>query len=102
MGYPGEPLTSFKPPQMPSQLDPKDERLLELSAEVGRFQGENDLLAEDNGRLEDDNRQLRDRNKELSDRNVQLERQEVAYNTEGESAQKLISAVEQELKDRKK
>lgn len=69
MGYAGEPAPSFKPPQMPSQLDAKDERLLELSAEVGNLAGQNDLLVEDNSRLEDENRKMRDQIKEGTEEN---------------------------------
>lgn len=72
MGY-ADPAPSFKPPQMPSQLDPKDERLLELSAEVGNLAGQNDLLVEDNSRLEDENQEMRSRIKDGKAENERLQ-----------------------------
>lgn len=101
MGYAGEPAPSFKPPQMPSQLDPKDERLLELSAEVGNLQGQNDLLAEDNGRLEDEVRELRNENKRLTESNRNYESQADRAEAGYKSGQQLVDEIEKALKNKK-
>lgn len=99
MGF--DPAPSFKPPQMPSQLDAKDERLLELSAEVGRLEGQNDLLAEDNGRLEDENRKLQDDNKSLRESNREYERREDQASAGYKSGQQLVDEIEKALKNKK-
>lgn len=93
MSYAEDPASSFKPPQMPSQLDPKDERLLELSAEVGNLQGQLDMVAEDNGRLEGENSKLKERNQELKERNLELERKEYANKNGFELAEEIREAL---------
>lgn len=99
MGY------ETQPPMMPalpaSQLDAKDERLLELSLEVGRLQGANDLLVEDNGRLEDDNATLRKANVDYSKRIIEFERADAAASAGHKSASDILDEFEQEIKKRK-
>jgi hypothetical protein len=87
----------YTPPKMPNQLDPKDERLLELSQEVGKLYGVNDLLQEDNVRLETEVRQLRRENKQLERANRELEESE--HNDTG--ARTLVEAIRTELKNSK-
>lgn len=91
----------YEEPRMPmpptNQLDPKDERLIEAHLEIGRLQGANDLLAEDNGRLEDDNRQLREEIKEVRDRNRTLEQRETQAQAGYKSGQQLVDDIEKAL-----
>lgn len=101
MGYAGEPAPSFKPPQMPSQLDAKDERLLELSAEVGNLAGQNDLLVEDNGRLEDENRKMRDQIKEGTEENKRLGEQLEETRQRMWDAENKVTQLEAKLKEKK-
>ena len=92
---------SYAEPPMPAapanQLDPKDERLIEAHLEIGRLQGSNDLLAEDNGRLEDENRSLRDEIKDIRKRNSELEQREVAASAGYKSGQDLVDEIESAL-----
>ncbi len=93
---------AYREPQMQplipaNQLDPKDERLIEAHVEIGRLQGVNDLLAEDNGRLEDENRSLCDEIKDIRKRNVELEQREVAAQAGYKSGQDLIDEIEAAL-----
>lgn len=97
MGYPSEP----QPAQRPNALDPKDERLIEQSEEIGFLKGQNDLLAEDNGRLEDDNRKLRDDNKTLKESNREYERREESAQAGYKSGQQLVDEVEEAIKKMK-
>lgn len=93
-GYPEQPMI---PAPSPSQLDAKDERLLEQSIAIGHLQGANDLLAEDNGRLEDENRKLREKNDELKERNTELERRDSAASAGYKSGQQLVDEIEAAL-----
>ena len=86
-----------QPQQRPNQLDPKDERLLELSVAVGALEASNDLITEDNGRLEDENAKLREENKDLRARNTSLEQS--TYRKKG--ASDLVDEIKEELKTRK-
>ena len=97
-----DPAPSFQPPQMPSQLDPKDERLLELSAEVGNLHGQNDLLVEDNGRLEDEIREIKKENRELSERNMELETRTSGEIANQATINEIADEVQRNLKERKK
>lgn len=85
----------YTPPR--DQLDPKDERLLELSQEVGKLYGVNDLLQEDNVRLEQEVKKLHGENKQLERRNRELEESE--HNDTG--ARTLVEAIRTELKNSK-
>jgi len=95
--YPPIPMQPpvYTPPR--DQLDPKDERLLELSQEVGKLYGVNDLLQEDNVRLEQENVELRRKNSQLEKRNRELEESE-AHDT---GARTLVEAIRVELKNSK-
>lgn len=98
MGYdPG-----FAPPIAPvSKLDPKDERLIEQSEEIGFLKGQNDLLNEDNRRLEEDNASLRSELKEARERNTELERRDSAASAGYKSGQQLVDEIESALKAKK-
>lgn len=91
----------YEEPRMPmppaNQLDPKDERLIEAHLEIGRLQGANDLLAEDNGRLEDENRQLREEIKEVREKNKQYELGERAAQAGYKSGSQLVDEIESAL-----
>lgn len=88
----------YTPPQNASQLDPKDERLLELSQRLGEVEAIRDLVTDDNGRLEEDNERLRRENKELRDRNSRLESEE----SERKGAEELVDEIESVLVTKKK
>lgn len=93
---------AYEEPRQPmppaNQLDPKDERLIEAHLEIGRIQGANDLLAEDNGRLEDENRGLRDEIKDIRKRNSELEQREVAASAGYKSGADLVEEIETALR----
>lgn len=95
--YPPMPMQPpiYTPPR--DQLDPKDERLLELSQEVGKLYGVNDLLQEDNVRLEGEAKELHGKNIQLEKRNRELE-ENLAINT---GAREVAQAVTLELRDSK-
>lgn len=88
----------YTPPQADSHLDPKDERLLELSQRLGEVEAIRDLVAEDNGRLEEDNERLRRENKELRERNTRLEPEA----SELKGARELVDEIESVLVTKKK
>jgi uncharacterized protein (DUF3084 family) len=90
------------PPQSPvSQLDAKDERLVDLSEIVGQLGAQNDLLNEDNRRLEQENESLGRRNKELQERNTELERRDATDAAAFESVDNFINDVKTALKEKK-
>lgn len=103
-------MMGFEPPiqqapYMPSKLEPKDERLIEQSEEIGFLKGQNDLLVEDNVRLEDENRRLKERNQELADKVRKFEQTEnfVAGSIDSEHAiVREIKKVIEEVKGKKK
>lgn len=84
-----------------SQLDAKEERLLELSQYVGQLEGQNDLLNEDNRRLEEDNRTLSDKNKELYERNRKLESEADQATAGHRAVSEIMDELESELTSRK-
>lgn len=92
----------MQPSQPPvSKLDPKDERLLELSQIVGQLQTECEMLNEDNRRLERDNAELKGSNKILSERNTELETEAAADKAGYTSATDLIEEIREKLKEEK-
>lgn len=97
MAYP-EP--QMQPPTPANQLDPKDERLIEAHMEIGRLQGANDLLAEDNGRLEDENRELKSRNEELEERQSRDDVRAARDAGTEEGVSTLIDRIERQLQAR--
>lgn len=96
MGF--DPMQHMNEPQPVRQLEPKDERLLELSEDNGRLRAANDLISEDNGRLEQDNRELREENKRLRGRNEVLENARAKY----EGATEMLEALREDLQNRNK
>jgi hypothetical protein len=95
---PYEPRIQPLPPV--SQLDAKDERLVEQSQLIGRLQGQNDLLNEDNVRLEQDNAEIKRENANLAKHNRELEEQEARATAAHRSAESVIDEFVQELKNR--
>jgi len=94
-GFPtGHPPASVAPEL---QLDPKDERLMELSQEVGKLYGVNDLLQEDNVRLENEVSELKNDNRTLKKRNQHLEESE----HKDTGARTLVQAIKSELENNK-
>lgn len=98
MGYAPE-----QPMQQPpvSKLDPKDERLIEQSEEIGWHKGQNGLLNEDNTRLERDNEKLREENKELREKNRGYENSATRAEAGYKSGQQLVDEIEAALKAKK-
>ena len=95
------PYEEPRPPMPPAnQLDPKDERLIEAHLEIGRLQGANDLLAEDNGRLEDENRELKSRNEELEDQQRRDKVRAAKDSATEDSVSTLIDRIERQLQTR--
>ena len=99
--YPGMPMQPpvYTPPR--DQLDPKDERLLELSQEVGKLYGVNDLLQEDNVRLEGEVKELRADNKRLKESNHEYERRENQSEAREDAVGTFIKDVKNQLKEKK-
>lgn len=95
MTYPEPQMQPLTPA---NQLDPKDERLIEAHMEIGRLQGTNDLLAEDNGRLEDENRSLRDEIKDIRKRNIELENRDAAASAAYKSGSDIVEEIESALR----
>lgn len=91
IGYDPQPSA----PASVSKLDPKDERLLDLSEMVGQLGGQNDLLNEDNQRLETENANLLKEYRTLTERNQELERQD----TENDAGHKSVSQFIEELEE---
>lgn len=98
MGYPEPPVQQVAPV---SQLENKDERLLELSEIAGRLDSENKMLNEDNRRLEQENSELRERVQSLNKRNIELERQEAADSAGYKSGSQLVEEIEEALTAKK-
>lgn len=92
------PEAIYTPPR--DQLDPKDERLLDLSKEVGRLQGVNDLLQEDNVRLEQEVEQAKKEMSRLRERNAKLEEEATSERAAERSAASVIDEFIEELKNR--
>ncbi len=103
--YPGDfaPMQPpiYTPPNNANQLDPKDERLLELSQEVGKLYGVNDLLQEDNVRLENENAEYKRNNAKLEGRNRELESQASADSAGHRAVSEIIDKLESEISKRK-
>jgi regulator of replication initiation timing len=96
----------YQPPMQPviptpSALDPQNERLLDLSEQVGQLGSQNDMLNEDNRRLEQENADLRKRNQELQERNTRLESEAAAASAGYKSGAALVDEIEQALKNKK-
>lgn len=97
----------YEPPMPPSQpsvsnLDPKDERLLDLSEMVGQLGGQNDMLNEDNRRLEDENGSLRKDNAILQERNTALQLSDSETRAGYKSGSQLVEEIEEALAEKKR